>query len=269
MLNRPHRAGLASGVKGSASQTSALRRVREQLRQAECDVRDLRTRRDTVLTSERGRIARELHDGLQQVLAAARMTLVDAARHLEVDAQAARGLLAELDAHLMAAGVDLRRVVGGLQPVALSRRGLLPALRDMAESFGARTAVRCDVVAPASLPASGGVSPDVAHCIYRVVQEALNNVEKHAQARNAVIEMEAGGDALQSIVIHDDGRGIDLLRAARPDAFGLVGVDALAREIGAELRITAGPGGGTRVELRLSPQAGGAGLREGGHEDAA
>jgi hypothetical protein len=239
-----------------ASSSRELRRLRAQARRDRAEIRELASARDAVLARERERIARELHDGLQQTLAAVRFALAEAGRLLgrDVHGHAVAALLAGADEQVVATMKSMRGIVAGLQPRELLG-GLVPAIEQLVAGFAARTGLRCELDVSAAAGAARP-APQVALCVYRVLQEALTNVDKHADARAVVVEVRAGPAGLLGVCVADDGRGMDRDALARPDAFGLRGARDRAREIGAEFRVDSAPGCGCRVELRLAPEAG-------------
>ncbi len=242
-----------------ASRLPDFRVMCGQLRAAHAELDVLAAQRSNACEDERQRIARDLHDGLQQSLAATRMALAEARECLaaQSDHHGAAAAIAGADAHLAQTMLSVRHIVRGLQPQALARLGLLPALSEMADSFASVTAVKCRFVAPAGLPAHARVHPQVASCIYRVVQEALNNVAKHARARHALIEVFAGTAGIERVAVEDDGQGMKPGERMRAGASGLHGARQRARQVGGVLSVTSVAGTGTRVELQLvAPTAG-------------
>jgi two-component system sensor histidine kinase UhpB len=100
-----------------------------------------------------------------------------------------------------------------------------------------------------------GVDQRVSIALYRMVQEALTNVARHAQAREAWVELRVQGPALQ-LEVADDGTGLADAHLQRPGSFGLLGIRERARMLGGEFTIGARPGGGTRLVVRLPLQGG-------------
>jgi signal transduction histidine kinase len=192
---------------------------------------------------ERRRLRRDLHDGLGPALASQALALDAARKLLTTDPMAADALLADLTEHTKAAVEDIRRLVYGLRPPALDELGLVAALREQAERYS-RADLEVMVEVPERLrPLSAAV--DVA--VYRIVQEALTNVARHAQATRAHVSLRLDGDHLEVEVL-DDGRGIlPEMRAG----VGLTSMRERAMELGGSCLVEPATGGGTRLVARF------------------
>ena len=189
---------------------------------------------------ERRRLARELHDETGQALTSILLGLkrVEEAKTEEAAAAAAAQLRAEIVGTLQA----VRRLAVELRPSALDDFGLVPALERLAESLGGESGLRVDVEANL-----GGtrLPPEVETALYRIVQESLTNVSKHAEAEHAsvVVRRRAGS---VTIVVEDDGRGF---RAEddRGDGLGLIGMKERVGLLGGRLAIESTEGSGTTI----------------------
>ncbi|MDQ3855578.1 MAG: GAF domain-containing sensor histidine kinase, partial [Chloroflexota bacterium] len=242
--------------------TSSDRRLLEDLaRQAGVAVHavrltaDLQRSRERLVTTreeERRRLRRDLHDGLGPQLAAQTLKVGSARSLYPRDPAAADELLAKLEADMEAALTDVRRLVYNLRPPALDELGLAGAIREAAAQYGAhRTAKDSDnlerldisVDAPESLPS---LPAAVEVAAYRIVQEALTNVVRHAEARSCVIHL-SFNSALE-LEITDDGV---CLPEDRHAGIGLTSMRERAAELGGTCAIEPSPGGGTRVLARL------------------
>jgi two-component system, NarL family, sensor histidine kinase UhpB len=194
-----------------------------------------------VQESERQRIARELHDEVGQTLTA--MLLQIESLYPEAPDEL-RGELDELRETARSGAEDVRRIAQRLRPEALEELGLQSALVALSDAFADQTGVHVDRRVEHDLP----LSAQDELVIYRVAQEALTNIARHAGATRAELELasDAGGTALR---VRDDGRGFD---ADRPGAsFGVRGMRERAMLIGASLEIASRPGRGTDVVLRV------------------
>jgi signal transduction histidine kinase len=165
------------------------------------------------------------------------------------DPAAAEALAGELREELRTAIADIRRLVHGLRPPALDELGLVGAVQRLAERCGTDGGLRVDVDVSGVLPV---LPAAVEVAAYRIVQEGLTNVVRHAGARNCCVRLGAEPGAL-TVEVTDDGAG--LAPAATPGV-GLSSMRERAAETGGSCEITAGPDGGTRVLARL-PWAGG------------
>ncbi|TVT18790.1 GAF domain-containing sensor histidine kinase [Amycolatopsis acidiphila] len=199
---------------------------------------------------ERARLARELHDSVVQQVFSMRMH----AKALRAQVGAAtpeqvRGVADELLGLAQNALADLRGLVLQLHPLELAGRDLVAAVRTLAESVQAASGVRIEI--------SGGELPplptELQDDAYRVVQEALNNVVKHAQATSAVVTLRAGGGRLM-VEVRDDGVG--LAGEPRPQALGLVSMRERAQRWSGTMEI-GNTTGGCRVSVRMTMPADG------------
>ncbi len=203
------------------------------------EVQRSRERLVTAREEERRRLSGDLHDGLGPTLAGAVLTIDAARRVLATDPAAADALLDRAAASVEGTVADVRRLVYGLRPPALDQLGLTGALRQQAAALGA------EVVAPDVLPP---LPAAVEAAAFRIAQEALANVARHAHARRAVVSMSVG-ETLR-LEVADDGCGVAPDRRA---GVGLTSMRERATELGGSFELVARPGGGTllRVELPL------------------
>jgi signal transduction histidine kinase len=199
---------------------------------------------------ERTRWAREIHDETVQGLGALRLKLAHA-RDLDDPAglrdavqDVLEGLGDEID--------GLRHLITELRPAALDDLGLVPALEALTRRAqaidGLEVASRFDVGVSA-----GRLDPELESTIYRVVQEALTNVGRHAQATRASVDVRQNGDEVL-VVVHDNGRGLASAPSPTPGAgtgFGTSGMRERAELVGGEIDVRDHPAGGTVVELRV------------------
>ena len=216
---------------------------------------ELRRSRERLVAAreeERRRLRRDLHDGLGPTLGSLTLKLDAATNLLERQPDAARELLADLREQVQGAIVDLRSVIHALRPPTLDDLGLVGALREQALRLEhADLAVTFE--APDRMPA---VPAGVEVATYRIAQEALANVVKHAGANACTVRLavEREPRAALRLVVVDDGIGIDS-RALRPRGeargVGLGSMRARAEDLGGELRVMPRPGGGTRVTAWL------------------
>jgi signal transduction histidine kinase len=202
---------------------------------------DLRRSRERLVSAreeERRRLRRDLHDGLGPQLASVTLKL-DAARNLLGQDPAATGtLLADLKTQTQAAIADIRRLVYDLRPPALDDLGLVSALREQIGQYQYnQLSIRID--APENLPP---LPAAVEVAAYRIVQEALTNVLRHADAHVCIVSLGVGNGLY--LDIRDDGRG---LAADRRAGVGLSSMRERATELGGNCEIGPAPGGGTCV----------------------
>jgi two-component system NarL family sensor kinase len=208
---------------------------------------------------ERRRLAGEIHDGISQRLVSLWYHLL-AAEDAQADPPRLRGELAVAKDLATEALNEARAAIAGLRPFVLDDLGLGPGLESLARSL---TGLEVDVeVDPVDLPAHVEVA------LYRIAQEALQNVAKHAQATAVGLELRAEDGGVH-LVVSDDGRGFEQDAGPDPDAgeddpsrgYGLVGMRERAELIGATLTLVSRPGTGTKVDVAV-PLGGGPDLSE-------
>ena len=194
---------------------------------------------------ERRRLRRDLHDGLGPTLAALGLKLETARNRLGQDPQA-DALLADLAERTQAAVADIRRLVYGLRPPTLDELGLVGALRQVASAsdLQARDGLRVGVEAPDRLPP---LPAAVEVAAFRIAQEAVTNVVRHARARTCTIRLQLAEAGLR-LSVEDDGVG---LAAGRGIGIGLVSMRERAEELGGWFALEPRPDGGTRVRIVL------------------
>jgi signal transduction histidine kinase len=214
------------------------------------ELEQLSARLMRVQEEERRNLSRELHDGIGQTLTALR---------IEISYAESRGALADAEsrerlqrARALAddAARTTRDITLLLRPPLLDELGLEPALRWQTEKFTARNGIPCDfsAIGVQDHPAEAWKT-----CVYRVVQEALHNSQKHAAPKRVRVlaQQEVG---LLSVEVEDDGCGFELNEKgapARTVGLGILGMRERAAMLGGELSIQSSPGRGTRVTLRL------------------
>jgi signal transduction histidine kinase len=216
---------------------------------------DLQRSRERLVTTreeERRRLRRDLHDGLGAQLAGLTVQTGVLKGLIARDPEGAEALVGELRTELRAAIADIRRLVYELRPPALDELGLTGALQRLAERTGADTdGPRVTVDVPPDLPQLSAAA-EVA--VYRIAQEALTNVVRHASAHSCLVRVRADDDGVTLEVI-DDGRGLSGMPGSA--GVGHASMRERAAEMGGECRVEPGADGGTLVVARL-PRTGGA-----------
>lgn len=197
----------------------------------------------------RRRIARELHDDHLQRLAALGFELEAVRRQLAEDDPRRAGLDV-LGANLAGLGEDLRRLSHELHPAILERRGLAEALRDACAEIERRHGlpVRLSLHAPTS--EEGKLPKDIALGLYRIAQEALSNIIRHAAAREIHVTLRISSRQAR-LCVADDGAGFDPDEAHQADGLGLASIEERAGLLGGRCRIASAPGTGTEIEVAV------------------
>jgi PAS domain S-box-containing protein len=228
-----------------------LNETRRALANSHGELQRLVAAQDRVQEDERKRIARELHDDLQQTLAAIRIDLVAAGQRLQTAPQTVAPLLDETS-ELAASAIDsARRIINDLRPQMLEDLGLVSALESLAGQFSRRTGVDCRIREHDAIGREVPLPPVVATTLYRVAQEALGNIAKHARASKAWIVFKRAADGRVSLRISDNGKGMVMGEPRKPESFGLLGMQERVRTLGGTLRVGSEPGSGTTIEVHV------------------
>jgi len=225
-------------------------------------LRNLLAREHTAEQRERHRIARELHDDLQQRLAAISMELAAIRQQLPRTDGTLDDGLKRATTMAVEAIVATRRIVAGLRPRVLDEFGLAAALQQLGKDFSARTGIGCEVSIGAGDEEACQATPVEADCLYRVTQEALQNVEKHASARSVQIRLDAERPGWLELEILDDGIGLADGALNKPASLGLLGMAERARELGGTLEVHNSERAGTLVRVWITTRPGPAAGRQ-------
>jgi signal transduction histidine kinase len=206
-------------------------------------VGELSARLLTIQEEERKSLSRELHDGVGQAITALKMELARLKVADGADAERLRRARELADETLR----TIRNISLLLRPTALDDLGLEAALQWQAEDFSRRTSVRCQL--DCSLSEDASIPESVKTCVYRVVQEALNNCEKHARASTVRIEIRQDLDGIV-VSIADDGQGIPA-ESLRTGGLGILGMKERASMLGGRVELRSEARRGTQVTLTL------------------
>jgi signal transduction histidine kinase len=202
--------------------------------------------RSLAMSEERERLARELHDALNQSLFSLTLTARAAARHIATDPHRAAEELNEIAVLSRQAMTELRAVVDGLRTPDLERDGLVPAIRSLADLLSRVHHIEIEVVADEE----PGLEGRAEHEVFRIVQEALTNAVRHSQAARVTVTV-ANGDGLD-VTIRDDGHGFEPgARNVRGKRLGLTSMRDRASVLGGRLTIESSPGRGSTVHLEV------------------
>lgn len=210
--------------------------VRERTR----DLTELASYLQDAVEKERARLARELHDELGALMTAAKLDVARLKPRLPAGAPELAERLQHLNQTLNEAIALKRRIMDNLHPSTLSNLGLVPALEILAREFSQHAGVHVQATLDAV-----DLDADRALTVYRMVQEALTNVGRHAGASEVTVRLAGQGNVIE-VAVTDNGRGFDPTRPAR-SSHGLAGMRHRLRAIGGELRIDSAAGRGTRI----------------------
>jgi hypothetical protein len=198
-----------------------------------------------VQEEERKRISRELHDETGQALMVIRLYL--GMLESSVGTRTARAKIRETLEVVDRTIEGIRRIIGRLSPLVLQELGLIAAVRKEAKDLAKSTGVKARVTVS---PEFGRLPAVLETAIYRVVQEALHNVAKHANATAVNIEMkrEFEGDSVR-LIVQDDGSGIPARANPARQTFGLAGMHERISTLGGKMKVISSRGKGTRIEV--------------------
>jgi len=240
-------------VADTIAQGAERKQAEEALRRANEQLHVLSRRLFQIQENERRHLARELHDQLGQALTAAKIDL-QAAQSLEERTAVVRRLddsIAILERLLQ----QVRQLSLELRPPLLDDLGLVPALRWYLDQQAQRADLRVEFFAD---PALERVDAAIETACFRVAQEALTNVVRHARAQTVSVELDRTPEALH-LVVRDDGIGFDVVRAQQSASLGLLGMRERVTLLGGELDCKSAPGRGTEVHaffpVRFRPDA--------------
>jgi signal transduction histidine kinase len=230
----------------------ALQRANRELRDANRRAAELSQQLVELREAQSARISRELHDELGQALTGLKLDLGWLQRRLERLDEA--GMLPAVQQRLRAMGqaVDAtvaatRRICTELRPAVLDDLGLAAAIEWQARELGRRASIDIALELPPQLPALDAAATTA---VFRIVQELLTNVARHAGARRVGLRLRADADALH-LQVQDDGRGFDAGRPAAGGGLGLPGIRERAALRGGAVDVRSAPGQGTTVAVRL------------------
>ncbi len=206
--------------------------------------------REAAGQEERNRLARELHDSIKQQIFVMQTSAATAQARFDSDPQGARSALEQLRDAARDAMTEMEAMLHSLRATPLENIGLVEALKRQCEALQLRTGTLVEFEA-GPLPASTAFAPGAQQAIFRVAQEALGNIGRHARARSVRVTL-GGGDGRVALQVHDDGAGFDLL--APRAGMGIRNMQARAAALDGHLAVETKPGGGTTVRL-LVPYA--------------
>ena len=224
--------------------------VQQKLARSHDQLRQLSSALQTIREEERTHIARELHDDLGQLLASLRMdlTLLQQYDHLPPPSER---LIGGMEANLLTAITSLRRIASNLRPRALDEGGLYFALQGLRDEFVERHGIDCTLLAEeAELRLDDAAST----AIFRIMQEALTNIARHAGATSVLINLDRTNGHLL-VTIRDNGRGIRAEDMEKAESLGLIGMRERVWAMRGEITISSDEPPGTRIDITL-PLAG-------------
>lgn len=222
-----------------------LESSRRELERLTSHLQDLRE-------EERKYIAREIHDELGGLLTAIKMDLSLIKQGIGSSSSGSESTIGRAENLANQAIAMVRRIAYDLRPQVLDDLGLVPAFEWLVSEFQKRAKIRCRLRVPREdIP----VPKDTATALFRLVQEALTNVARHAQASSVTIEVQTSGDTLQ-LAVADDGKGITEAQISHPNSFGLIGIQERVTHFGGAVQVCGVPNKGTTLTVTIPLQQG-------------
>lgn len=251
--------GRVIGITGVATDITARKAIESDLRSANDSLTREVVERTSELVAlshhlmqvseaEKAKLASDLHDALGGSLTTLVLALARLKHKSEPLSREQSTAFAQVESTVHDIVAMTRRIVGDLRPVTLDTLGLVPTLQDYIEKWSAKTGVEVNLSAPSTLRM---VPADIALVLFRIVQESLTNVAKHAYATKVAVTLVSAHQELR-VMVEDNGVGIGLNATRRGGSHGLLGMRERAAACGGTLSVDAGAlGRGTRIELRI------------------
>lgn len=235
---------------GLARQIAGLSHLTEDVGQARQGWLEQVTR--AAAQQERNRLARELHDSIKQQLFSIQMSAAAAQEHWQRDPEVSKAALADLRSSTQEALAEMNALLQQLAPAPLERVGLAQALHEQCEALGYRSGakVHCEI---GDLPSDDALMPGWQEAVFRMAQEGLSNVARHARASQVMLQLQLdeAGRAL-CLSIQDDGQGFDLATVQRGQ--GVASIQQRAADLGGQALLHSANGQGTRLTVLLPLQ---------------
>lgn len=233
-------------IHGVILDVTALKVAQQDLERSRQELRQLASHRETRIEQERARLAREFHDELGQVLTTARMHLQLLERSLPAESSAARDAAHNIETMIAEAYRSVKAIASDLRPAALNL-GLAAAVEWVAARILGPAGIHYRISFAA---AADRLDDDYAIALFRIVQESLSNIVRHAAAHRVHITLSHEAGEMR-LLVEDDGKGFDAARVDHATHFGLLGISERVTSLGGALEIDSNPGDGTRISVTL------------------
>jgi PAS domain S-box-containing protein len=225
--------------------TAILRDISERVR-AQDEARRFAVQAHAIIESEKMRVARELHDELAQSLTALKMDAIWMRDNLPHNVHAVTAKIDAMLSILDTTVVATRRIAADLRPLMLDDLGLASAVQWLVQNFTRNTGVACELLVKEELE----LAEPYATAVFRIVQESLANVAKHAQATQAQVSVELVADGVL-LNVSDNGQGFATQAPRKPASLGLMGLRERAELLKGRVEINSQPGDGTRISVKI------------------
>jgi len=222
-------------------------RAKEELERSRQQMRNLSAHLQSIREKERTRIARELHDELGQLLTALNMDIILLNRKIPPEQRELRERINAMSGLVDVTMKTLKRIYMDLRPGMLDHLGLPVAIEWQANEFSKRTGIPCRITVK---PEDMQLNADLSTAVFRIFQETLTNVSRHAQAKRVEVSLKLSCSEVR-LVVKDNGKGITEEQMAKPDSFGLLGIRERVSYWGGVVKIVGKKGKGTTVSIRI------------------
>jgi PAS domain S-box-containing protein len=229
--------------------TVILRDVSERVRAQE-DLAAFAAQASAIREQEKSRVARELHDELAQSLTALKMDAIWLKEHLKRDAEGAARKIDQMLSMLDSAVASTRRIAADLRPLVLDDLGLMPAIEWLVQNFTQRSGINCQLDADEELE----LGEPHATAVFRIIQESLVNVAKHAKAKRVSVTIAPVEGGLR-LKVQDDGVGFDVGGARKPQSMGLAGLRERVQILKGSVVVHSRIGQGTTIDAFIPIRA--------------
>jgi signal transduction histidine kinase len=229
------------------SEVIERKRAEEELKQSHERLRNLSAHIESMREAERTSIAREVHDELGQALTALKMDLSWLSKKLPEEQEAAIKKIREMSRIIDTVIQTVKRISTDLRPGILDDLGLVAAMEWQVQEFQERTRINCELTAEGE---DINLDRDLTTAVFRILQEALTNVARHANATRVAVSLKKR-DGRLVLQVGDNGKGITEKQVAHPRSFGLIGMRERARSWNGSVEIDGIAGKGTRVTVSI------------------
>ena len=229
-----------------STEITSLKRIEYELTQSHRKLKELSRHQQAVREQERTRVAREVHDELGQSLTALKMDASWLSKKMPEEQGALKEKAEAMKKHISATIQSVKRISSKLRPAVLDHFGLAAAVEWEAKDFQARTGIVCRVTVE---PEDISLDDDSSTAIYRILQEALTNVTRHASASTADIVLKFVDPDSVMLMVSDNGTGITNEQVSQPGSFGLMGIRERIDSLDGEVCIEGAPDRGTTIKV--------------------
>jgi len=237
--------GMPVFLQGVILDITERKQAQEQLEKSHRELQDLIAALDALRAEEQKRLAHEMHDDFGQLLAAMKLDLCTLQQRVPPENAEALKYLRSINELVDSMVTSVRRIIADLPPKLVEDLGLFHALRALVNNFEQRHRIACDMQL---LGAPAEPAAKLATALYRIVQEALNNVAKHANATSVKVAIHCRNTSI-GVSINDNGTGMRIQSTRKAESFGLIGMRERVLALGGRMKIESGEGQGTKIRI--------------------